>query len=949
MARVGYAVLTTRWQVSPWTWVNSATMSRRRPVLVLSACLALFAGGVANAASSSRPTPATLVPALGSAAAGGAVIVELRDEHANLNLRTQGAARAAAAFADQKAVVADIVAHRGTGVLQLVSVDAVAATLSGAEVRRLRAFPGVKEIVPDPTIVVGDPESPGRTTTAATTLDPLALQEAGASTSAARTASTASAAANPFTRDNSCGTSAHPLTEPEALSLIKAPAMTDRGLATEPGYGVVVANGGLNTPPVLDLVGNPNFHRPAVDGGGSVVADAVPGDTTDSTDGEYYGDASSIAAQGTVEYQYAKELPYSHLPTTCYFKIVGDAPGATLVDTNDVITPTAPGVTAAGTANHPADEMTVAQELAGIDGAVITAKADVINESYGYSTTPGEYALFYGADDAAVAAGVTVVVSAGDSGDSGTVSSPATDPNVIAVGATNALREASMAYGFSGWVNNDVTPLSSGGTPPNNRLVDLVAPGYGGEAACNPDGSDCPTNTQTEAFGGTSESAPLVAGAAADVIEAYRQTHGGDSPTPAMVKEILTSTATDIDAPADQQGAGLVDIAAAVAAARQTPASDATGGTDSLLVSPTQLDVQGSGGSSSAQSVTVYNTAAKATTVSGTYRAFGAEKTIGRVVTENVSAPAASAAVPADGATAARSIRITVPGGLARLDADMIWPDASNGNVLNFVLVDPQGRLRQLSYDYGAAASDGTAGSVPDIQHVEVAEPDAGVWTVEIKWANGRSHLQEAPNVPSGYRGTLQFRLAGQDFVTARATAHALSIPAHGSVTVPLAIALPKAPGDHPEAVQFSAPDGAAASLPVARRTLVPSTGGAFTATITSTVGRGVGEVTTFVTEVPANEAQLHFTFSTPDASADDGISVYVVDPTGTAVVHLDSGGPETDWTLSPTTQDGHEVAASTFTITDPLSGRYEVDVMLNLTTSGREFTQPVTGQLTVS
>ena len=63
------------------------------------------------------------------------------------------------------------------------------------------------------------------------------------------------------------------------------------------------------------------------------------GDTTDSTDGEYYGDASSIDAQGTVLYQYSKELPYSGMPDTCYFKLVGDAPGASLVDTRGIDTP----------------------------------------------------------------------------------------------------------------------------------------------------------------------------------------------------------------------------------------------------------------------------------------------------------------------------------------------------------------------------------------------------------------------------------------------------------------------------------------------------------------------------------------------------------------------------------------------------------------------------------
>src|SRR6201991_1488358 len=119
---------------------------------------------------------------------------------------------------------------------------------------------------------------------------------------------------------------------------INAPAMTNAGLATEPGHGVIVANDGISTAPSGDLVGNPNFVRPAADGGGSVVVGATPGDTTDSTDGEYYGDASVIDAQGTEEDQYSKELPYSGMPDTCYFKLVGDAPGASLVDVTNIDT-----------------------------------------------------------------------------------------------------------------------------------------------------------------------------------------------------------------------------------------------------------------------------------------------------------------------------------------------------------------------------------------------------------------------------------------------------------------------------------------------------------------------------------------------------------------------------------------------------------------------------------
>ena len=546
------------------------------------ALTAAGAGVLANATAAS-PTP-TLAPVLGDAGEGGAVIVWLKNDHTNLNLRSDAGARVAAAHDDQKPVVAAIRDNGGTDIVQLVSVNAVAAHVSAAGVAALRRLPAVKEIIPDATVPVGDPEPTGpQVKSAKITPDKAALKAGSKSAQAEGT--------NPFPTVNDCGTVDNPLIEPEALQTINAPAMTNAGLGTEPGHGVVVANDGISTAPRGDLVGNPNFVRPAADGGGSVVVGATPGDTTDSTDGEYYGDASSIDAQGTVLYQYSKELPYSGLPDSCYFKLVGDAPGASLVDTNTIDTPES--------IDNDPSVLSESEALAAIDAAVLKAHADVINESYGYSNSPGSYAIHYAANDAAVDAGVTVVASSGDSGVSGTVSSPASDPKIIAAGATNTHRLNAMAYGFTGWVNNDITPLSSGGTTPDNKLVDLVAPGYGGEAACNPHGSDCPTNTQTEAFGGTSQSSPLIAGAAADVIQAYRDSHNGDSPSPALVKQLLTGTATDVSAPADQQGAGLVNIKAAVAAAQQQPNTTATGSAASLIPTPTQLDLSGDGGSTS--------------------------------------------------------------------------------------------------------------------------------------------------------------------------------------------------------------------------------------------------------------------------------------------------------------------------------------------------------------
>src|SRR5206468_905968 len=96
-------------------------------------------------------------------------------------------------------------------------------------------------------------------------------------------------------------------------------------------------------------------------------------------------------------------------------------------------------------------------------------------------------------------------------------------------------------------------------------------------------------------FGGTSQSAPLTAGAAALVIQAYKDTHHGARPSPDLVKRLLTSTATDLGHPASEQGAGEVDALAAVRAARSWQDANGAPGVQgtALVVDRTQLSVVG--------------------------------------------------------------------------------------------------------------------------------------------------------------------------------------------------------------------------------------------------------------------------------------------------------------------------------------------------------------------
>ncbi|ACE84702.1 S8 family serine peptidase [Cellvibrio japonicus] len=123
---------------------------------------------------------------------------------------------------------------------------------------------------------------------------------------------------------------------------------------------------------------------------------------------------------------------------------------------------------------------------------------------------------FYSADiavDNAVAAGITVVVAAGNNSDNACNYSPAGATSAITVGATTA---TDMRAGFSNW----------------GSCLDLFAPGESITAAWNSGPND------TNILSGTSMASPHVAGAAA----LYLQSH--PSAAPAEVGEFLRNQAS---------------------------------------------------------------------------------------------------------------------------------------------------------------------------------------------------------------------------------------------------------------------------------------------------------------------------------------------------------------------------------------------------------------------
>ena len=223
---------------------------------------------------------------------------------------------------------------------------------------------------------------------------------------------------------------------------------------------------------------------------------------------EAFGDASSIAAQGNTVYDLSQYVSTVHpLPSGCDIKIVGVAPGADVEALKVFATN---------------NDTTESGFLEAINFAVASG-AKVINESFASTSFPDTALdVTRDANDAAVAAGVTVVVSAGDAGNTSTIGSPATDPNVISVGATTTFRAyTQLTYGgindpnaSGGYVDNNISSLSSGGYTQAGNTVDLVAPGDLNWALCSPNRvvrgllQREPRRLAIQLFGGTSESAP---------------------------------------------------------------------------------------------------------------------------------------------------------------------------------------------------------------------------------------------------------------------------------------------------------------------------------------------------------------------------------------------------------------------------------------------------------
>ncbi|HXQ75692.1 MAG TPA: S8 family serine peptidase [Acidimicrobiales bacterium] len=797
---------------------------------VVAVLTALSVGGSpAGAAETQAPLTASEAQALAKDVTDKVIVVFKNQLAATPETAPDEAARNAAVAGIQNPVVHELSLTRAQNVKTFQVIDALSATVSAGEVRRLAANPDVAEVVKDEPIPVADPALPTVGST-----DVASGGSAGADTV-----------------KKACLPSPQVQLDPEAIENIHAASQSGKGATAQAlgytGAGVKVAfiADGLN-------VNDPDFIRAD---GQKVFVDyqdfSGTGTKAPTGGAEAFLDASSIAAQGLQTYDVSGYG--AGLPAPCLIRILGVAPGASLV-----------GLNVFGSSNEAFNSVF----LEAVNYAVSVDHVNVINESFGSNPFPDTASLdlIRMADDAAVAAGVTVTVSSGDAGPTNTIGSPATDPDVISAGATTTYRAYAQTgiagitlKGVKGWVDNNISALSSGGFAQDGSTVDVVAPGDLNWALCSPplkrygacsNFSGQPSDVELQ--GGTSEAAPLTAGTAALVIEAYAEAHGGTDPTPAVVKQIITGTATDIDAPGDQQGAGMIDAYAAVQAAASYPGgAGAKPEGHALLKSADQLNAVGQPGTTETLGETVTNDGRGTATVGLSSRTLGPYASV------------AKTSVTLDGSNGDTAlVAFTVPSGQARLNASIAY---DFGTPVDLSLFTPDGRLAEYNLPQGAG----------HYGNAQVADPAAGTWTALLFAPGGATVpvLFGAGAAPWAPFGTL--------------SESSLTLAPGASGTVTLTVPTPSTPGD--EAGSLVLTEAAAkpaftavTAVPVTLRSLVPTPDPSttFTGTLTGGNGRGsdTGQTAYYQFDVPAGLPVLNADVSTPDA--DNTFLAELVDPT---------------------------------------------------------------------
>ena len=242
------------------------------------------------------------------------------------------------------------------------------------------------------------------------------------------------------------------------------------------------------------------------------------------------------------------------------------------------------------------------------------------------------------------------------------------------------------------------------------------------------------------------------------------------------MKHILTSSADDIFAPGTQQGAGLLDIGAAVNLARSIRGTSRRITTGGLLADTSQLDLSALPHASASGTVALTNTSSFPQVVTPYVRQLVQRGQTTGTVTMDPSVSTTEPYFPIWSGVDEiyQEAKFNVPAGTDRVKFNAAYQYTGQGSLLHVALFEPNGTYAGYSLPQGLG----------DYADVEVANPPRGQWTAVFftEWDGSPLFPGTGTSGPVPWNASFwQYQSAGS------ASPGALVIPAGSTRTSPSA------------------------------------------------------------------------------------------------------------------------------------------------------------------